>query len=232
MSSYSTTSEINSSLSSFVSNADLNLTLSSYSPTTEIATSLSSYAKESDVAVSLESYSTTSEIASSLSSYAKNSDLTDYARTADIASSLTSYAKTTDLATATVAKADKFSKLMTINVTGQAIGNVTFDGSSDAILNLSVNRATNATSADSAISALNASNAVTAANCTGNAATATKATSADNDGAGNNIVATYATKTDLKNLEDKISTLTFAMSGGILTVSDGTNSYQFVGTAV
>ena len=97
---------------------------------------------------------------------------------------------------------------------------------------MSVNRATNATSADSAISALNASNAVTAANCTGNAATATKVISAENDGAGNNITSTYATKIELKRLEDKISTLTFAMSGGVLSVSDGTNSYKFIGTAV
>jgi len=135
------------------------------------------------------------------------------------------YAKTKDLASATVAKATKANELsqpFTLKVTGGATGSVMIDGSSDVNLNLNVSNATSANSANSAITALTASSANKAV----------LATKAEQDSEGNNIASTYATKSELKSLTDKVPKFTFALNGNILTVSDGTNSYQFVGTAV
>jgi len=243
---YSTTEEINSSLESYVSEEEIAVTLQNYSTTEEInsnlesaisdiETSLQSYAVESDVAVSLSNYVTntdfettlrnyslTTDIASSLSGFVSSATLNAYAKKVDVASSLTLYAKTTDLQTATVAgatKANKLSQPFTLNVTGGAIGSAMIDGSNDVILNLTVSNATNANSANSAISALSASNA-------------NSATKAQQDGAGNNIQSTYATKTELNNLAARVPSFSFAMSNGVLTITDGANSYQFVGTAV
>ena len=246
---YSTTAEINASLESYVSEDEIAVTLQNYSTTEEInsslqsfagniETSLQSYAVESDVAVSLssyvtksslnsalENYSPTTDIASSLKSFVSAETLSAYAKKTDVASSLTVYAKTKDLASATVAKATKANELsqpFTLKVTGGATGSVMIDGSSDVNLNLNVSNATSANSANSAITALTASSANKAV----------LATKAEQDSEGNNIASTYATKSELKSLADKVPKFTFALNGNILTVSDGTNSYQFVGTAV
>ena len=238
LSDYSTTAEINASLESYVSDSELAVTLSNYSTTDEINSSLAAYPTTSEVSTSLSSYVTndsltsaladyspTADIASSLSGYVTSETLNAYAKKVDVASSLTLYVKTAELATATVAKAnkaDKFSSPMSLKVTGQAVGNVSFDGSGDAILNLNVSNATSANSANSAITALTASSANKAV----------LATKAEQDGNGNNIASTYATKNELNNLAAKMPSFSFAMNGGVLTITDGTNSYQFVGTAV
>ena len=246
---YSTTEEINASLESYVSDEEFAVTLQSYSTAEEInsslqnlasdiETSLQSYAVESDVAVSLsnyvtksslssalENYSPTADIASSLKGFVSSETLSAYAKKTDVASSLTLYAKTKDLATATVAKsgkADKLSQSFTLQVTGGATGRTMIDGSGDVTLNLNVSNATTANSANSAITALTASSANKAV----------LATKAEQDSEGNNIASTYATKNELNNLAAKMPSFSFAMNGGVLTITDGANSYQFVGTAV
>ena len=64
---------------------------------------------------------------------------------------------------------------------------------------------------------------------TGNAATAT---SAEQDGLGNIINSTYATKAELPKLAENVPAFKFTLTGGVLTISNGNKSYQFVGTAV
>ena len=118
---------------------------------------------------------------------------------------------------------------------GQATGSVSFDGSKDVTLTVNVSRAASAANADScgscsyaitAGTALSANSATTAENCTG---TATKARQ---DASGNDIAETYATKTELNNLAAKLPSFSLAINNGVLTISDGTNSWQFSGTAV
>lgn len=125
-----------------------------------------------------------------------------------------------------------------IEVYGNATGSAEFNENGVAMLTLVVNRAMTAANADSctvtdyaknAGSAITALSASTAASCTGNAATATKA---EQDGAGNTITKTYATKAEVEKLSEKIPAFKFTLTGGVLTISNGDKSYQFVGTAV
>jgi len=125
-----------------------------------------------------------------------------------------------------------------IQLLGNATGEGEFDDKGTAAIVVVVNRAMTAASADActmANYATNSGNAITAlsastaATCTGNSATATKA---EQDGAGNTITKTYATKEEMRRLSEKIPAFTFTLTGGVLTISNGDKSYQFVGTAV
>ena len=125
-----------------------------------------------------------------------------------------------------------------IQLLGNATGSAEFDENGNATVTVIVNRALTAANADTCTStnyatnsgsAITALSAGTAANCTGNSATATKA---EQDGAGNNIATTYATKEEVNKLAEKIPAFSFTMTGGVLTISNGNKTYQFIGTAV
>ena len=127
---------------------------------------------------------------------------------------------------------------MKIQLMGNVTGEAEFDDTGTAKLTVVVNRAMSAASAEScsvvnyarsAGSATSAIAADVAAKCTGNAATAT---SAEQDGLGNVINSTYATKAELNKLAENVPAFKFTLTGGVLTISNGNKSYQFVGTAV
>ena len=127
---------------------------------------------------------------------------------------------------------------MKVQLSGNATGSASFDKNGVANITVIVNRAMTAANADActaanyatnAGSAISALSAQTSANCTGNSATATKA---EQDGAGNVITKTYATKAELNKLAENIPAFSFTMTGGVLTVSNGNKTYQFIGTAV
>ena len=124
----------------------------------------------------------------------------------------------------------------TIQLMGEVTGNGVFDEKGNAAITVLVNRARTAANADTCTvanyatnsgSAISALSAQTSANCTGNSATATKA---EQDGAGNVITKTYATKDEPNKLAENIPAFSFTMTGGVLTVSNGNKTYQFVGT--
>ena len=193
-------------------------------------------------------YSTTAEINTSLSSYALEGDvkssLQAYSPTADITESLSAYTKANDIEQATVSSANTASRLAeerTIKISGDAVGNAKFDGSQDITINLEVNRAKQAVIADvcetaeyatEAGTAAKATLAGTAENCTGHSATANRAAMADQDGSGNNIIATYATKKELEKVLLKLPNLTLSMVDDVLFVNNNGKIYQFTGTEV
>ena len=98
----------------------------------------------------------------------------------------------------TVAAAGKLSTARTISLTGDATGSVEFNGSKDVSISTTVAHAAaadSATNADSAKEAIHATSADSATTAT----SADSATQATQDGSGNVITATYATKTELTN---------------------------------
>lgn len=89
----------------------------------------------------------------------------------------------------------------TVKATQDGDGNIissTYAKQSGTYPNITAGNATHAASADTATNATNATHATTADSAT-TAANATNATKATQDGNGNNIVDTYATKTELSN---------------------------------
>lgn len=94
-----------------------------------------------------------------------------------------------------VASAGKLTTARTISLTGNATGSVSFDGSKDASINVTVSESAHAAAADSATEADHAAEADHATSAT----SANSATKATQDGSGNVITTTYATKTELTN---------------------------------
>jgi len=91
-----------------------------------------------------------------------------------------------------VASAGKLTTPRTIKLTGNATGSVSFDGSKDASIAVTVSESAHAAAADSATEADHAAEADHATS-----ATSDSATKATQDGAGNVIASTYATKKEL-----------------------------------
>lgn len=92
-----------------------------------------------------------------------------------------------------VASAGKLTTPTTIKLTGNATGSVSFDGSKDASIVVTVSESAHAAAADSATEADHAAEADHATSAT----SANSATKATQDGAGNVIASTYATKAEL-----------------------------------
>ena len=92
-----------------------------------------------------------------------------------------------------VASAGKLTTPRTIKLTGNATGSVSFDGSKDASIAVTVTESAHAAAADSATEADHAAEADHATSAT----SANSATKATQDGAGNVIASTYATKEEL-----------------------------------
>lgn len=97
--------------------------------------------------------------------------------------------------TKVVASAGKLTTPRTIKLTGNATGSVSFDGSNDASIAVTVSESAHAAAADSAIEADHAAEAGHATSAT----SANSATKATQDGAGNVIASTYATKAEVKD---------------------------------
>ncbi len=106
--------------------------------------------------------------------------------------------------TKNVLSATKLTTKRQISLSGDAIGSVQFDGSTNAEIAVTVNESAHAANADHATeadSATEATHASSADNATtaNTATTATSATKATNDGNGQNIANTYATKAELQS---------------------------------
>lgn len=256
LSGYLPTEDIAETLTSYTKTEDLNSRLTNYALKNSVKTSLANYEKitnvnskiaslKSEVEVSLSSYEKTFEVDEKLSNYALSANVEtkflDYSPTTEILQSLSGYTKAFDLASATVTAAKTAKTLETerkIAISGDATGSAKFDGGHDVTINLEVNRANaagqagvceTAEYAESAGMAINANHANVSEACNGHSATANRAAQSDQDGAGRNIVATYATKKELAQLETKLSSLTFAIVEGKLVVTDGDKTYQFEG---
>jgi|GEM_PF-1280048 len=259
LSAYSPTEDIAETLTSYAKTEEMNDRLTNYALKNSVKTSLANYDKivnvnskiaglKSEVETSLSSYEKTVEVDEKLSNYALSANVEtkflEYSPTADILNSLSGYTKAFDLASATVTAAKTAKTLETerkISILGDATGNAKFDGSRDVTISLVVNRADSAGQAgvcetaeyaESAGIAINANHANVSEACNGHSATANRAAQADQDGAGRNIVATYATKKEMAELEGKLSSVTFSIVEGKLVVTDGEKTYQFEGTVL